>query len=65
MTRPASHGSCARLFADYGMLLVLLLWSYYAAQIVFFGAEFTRVTALSNGGRDFSALAEPVQRRPV
>ncbi len=39
-----------------GSLLVLLLWCYYAAQIVFFGAEFTRVTALSNGGRDFSPL---------
>jgi len=39
-----------------GSLLVLLLWCYYAAQIVFFGAEFTRVTALSNGGRDFRPL---------
>ncbi|HEY5551872.1 MAG TPA: YihY/virulence factor BrkB family protein [Opitutaceae bacterium] len=40
-----------------GSLLVLLLWCYYAAQIVFFGAEFTRVTALSNGGRDFTPFA--------
>lgn len=40
-----------------GSLLVLLLWCYYAAQIVFLGAEFTRVTALSNGGRDFTPLA--------
>jgi membrane protein len=37
-------------------LIILLLWCYYAAQIVFLGAEFTRVTALSKGGRDFSAL---------
>jgi membrane protein len=43
-------------------LIVLLLWCYYAAQIVFLGAEFTRVTALSKGGRDFSALAEPQQQ---
>lgn len=43
-------------------LIVLLLWCYYAAQIVFLGAEFTRVTALSKGGRDFSALAEPRQQ---
>jgi membrane protein len=42
-----------------GSLLVLLLWCYYAAQIVFFGAEFTRVTALSNGGRDFTPLQVP------
>lgn len=43
-------------------LIVLLLWCYYAAQIVFLGAEFTRVTALSKGGRDFSPLTEPEQR---
>lgn len=43
-------------------LIVLLLWCYYAAQIVFLGAEFTRVTALSKGGRDFSALDEPTQQ---
>jgi len=49
-----------------GSLLVLLLWCYYAAQIVFLGAEFTRVTALSNGGRDFRPLTEAGQRsRPV
>ena len=49
-----------------GSLLVLLLWSYYAAQIVFLGAEFTRVTALSNGGRDFTPFAKPEERsRPL
>jgi membrane protein len=47
-------------------LIVLLLWCYYAAQIVFLGAEFTRVTALSKGGRDFSPLAQPEQKeRPA
>lgn len=45
-----------------GSLIVLLLWCYYAAQIVFLGAEFTRVTALSNGGRDFTPLAEDEKR---
>jgi membrane protein len=43
-------------------LIVLLLWCYYAAQIVFLGAEFTRVTALSKGGRDFSALDAPEEQ---
>jgi membrane protein len=43
-------------------LIVLLLWCYYAAQIVFLGAEFTRVTALSKGGRDFTPLTEPEQQ---
>jgi membrane protein len=45
-----------------GSLIVLLLWCYYAAQIVFLGAEFTRVTALSNGGRDFAPLAKDQKR---
>jgi uncharacterized BrkB/YihY/UPF0761 family membrane protein len=39
-----------------------LLWCYYAAQIVFLGAEFTRVTTLSNGGRDFAPLDKPLER---
>lgn len=45
-----------------GSLIVLLLWSYYAAQIVFLGAEFTRIATLSNGGRDFSPLDAPEER---
>jgi membrane protein len=44
-------------------LIVLLLWCYYAAQIVFLGAEFTRVSALSHGGRDFSALDAPEEKQ--
>jgi len=28
-----------------GSLIVILLWVYYSAQIVFFGAEFTKVYA--------------------
>ncbi len=54
----------ARITSAYGAagsLIVLLLWCYYAAQIVFLGAEFTRVTTLSNGGRDFSPLDEPLE----
>jgi membrane protein len=43
-------------------LVVLLLWCYYASQIVFLGAEFTRVTSLSDGGRDFSALQREEKR---
>jgi len=53
------RASLTSAYGAAGSLLVLLLWCYYAAQIVFFGAEFTRVTALSNGGRDFTPLAEP------
>ncbi len=55
----------ARITSVYGAagsLVALLLWCYYASQIVFLGAEFTRVTALSRGGRDFSALEQPLER---
>jgi membrane protein len=55
----------ARITSAYGAagsLVALLLWSYYAAQIVFLGAEFTRVTTLSNGGRDFTPLNRPEER---
>lgn len=53
------RASLTSAYGAAGSLLVLLLWCYYAAQIVFFGAEFTRVTALSDGGRDFTPFAEP------
>jgi len=60
------RASLTSAYGAAGSLLVLLLWCYYAAQIVFLGAEFTRVTALSNGGRDFTPLAEPEERcRPL
>lgn len=51
------RASLTSAYGAAGSLLVLLLWCYYAAQIVFLGAEFTRVTALSKGGRDFAPLA--------
>jgi membrane protein len=51
------RASLTSAYGAAGSLLVLLLWCFYAAQIVFFGAEFTHVTALSNGGRDFTPLA--------
>lgn len=35
-----------------GSLIILLLWSYYAGQIVFIGAEFTRIHDLTRGGRE-------------
>ena len=60
------RASLTSAYGAAGSLLVLLLWCYYVAQIVFLGAEFTRVTALSNGGRDFTPLAEPEERsRPL
>ena len=56
------NASVTSAYGAAGSLVALLLWCYYAAQIVFLGAEFTRVTSLSNGGRDFSALSAPEEK---
>jgi len=39
------------LYGSASTVIALLLWCYYAAQIVFLGAEFTRVHIVSEGGR--------------
>lgn len=41
----------ASSFGAAGSLVVLLLWIYYSAQILFFGAEFTQVYANQFGSR--------------
>jgi membrane protein len=56
------RASLTSAYGAAGSLVVLLLWCYYAAQIVFFGAEFTRVTALTNGGRDFTPFKNAAER---
>lgn len=38
----------ASAYGAAGSVIVILLWVYYAAQILFFGAEFTRVYAKSH-----------------
>lgn len=50
------HTTLMTAYGTAGTLVALLLWSYYAGQIVFLGAEFTRITAESNAGRDFRTL---------
>ncbi len=56
------HANVTSAYGAAGSLVVLLLWCYYAGQIVFLGAEFTRVTTLSDGGRDFSPLEKPIEK---
>jgi membrane protein len=41
--------STASTYGAAGSLVVLLLWVYYSAQILFFGAEFTQVYARHHG----------------
>ena len=54
-----------------GSLVILLLWVYYSAQILFFGAEFTQVYARTHGSmigdtskRDARAATGRVEDRP-
>jgi membrane protein len=39
------RGSVSSAYGAAGSLVILLLWIYYSAQILFFGAEFTKVFA--------------------
>ena len=57
-----ARATVASAYGAASSIIALLLWCYYAAQIVFLGAEFTRVTTMSNGGRDFSPLDKPLER---
>jgi membrane protein len=42
-------GSVASAYGAAGSLVILLVWVYYSAQILFFGAEFTKVYAKEYG----------------
>ena len=48
-----------------GSLVVLLLWVYYSAQILFFGAEFTQVYARTHGSMAKAAEASAAPARPA
>ena len=52
-----------------GSLVVLLLWVYYSAQILFFGAEFTQVYARTHGSmakaQEKAAAAAPARPAPT
>src|SRR3954469_13576041 len=45
------HASIGSTFGAAGSLLGFLVWVYYSAQILFFGAEFTQVYARRYGSR--------------
>jgi membrane protein len=44
-----AHASVGSTYGAAGSIAVLLLWTYYSAQILFFGAEFTKVYAFRPG----------------
>jgi hypothetical protein len=43
------RGSTTSVYGAAGSLVAMLLWVYYSAQILFFGAEFTRAYAMAHG----------------
>jgi membrane protein len=45
------NSAVASTFGAAGSLVLLLLWIYYSAQILFFGAEFTQVYANQSGSK--------------
>lgn len=51
-----AHSNVASSYGVAGSLILLQLWSYYAGQIVFVGAEVTRIHDLTHGGRFPGAL---------
>jgi uncharacterized BrkB/YihY/UPF0761 family membrane protein len=44
---------------------VLLIWIYYSAMIVFFGAEFTQVVARASGTLDTGGATKKTQTPPT
>jgi membrane protein len=46
-----AHSNVTSAYGAAGSLVALLLWCYYAGQILFIGAEFTRVHRETKGGR--------------
>jgi uncharacterized BrkB/YihY/UPF0761 family membrane protein len=55
----ASAGSA---YGAAGSMVVLLVWVYYSALIVFFGAEFTQAWATQHGGVSPSRMPSPGRR---
>jgi membrane protein len=45
------RGSFSSTYGAAGSLVIILLWVYYSAQILFFGAEFTQVYARKRGAQ--------------
>jgi membrane protein len=58
------HSAMASSYGVAGSFVVLLVWTYYSSQILFFGAELTQVYANTYGSRIVpSDNAEPLRER--
>jgi membrane protein len=56
------NSAVASTFGAAGSLVIILVWIYYSAQILFFGAEFTQVYSTQHGSR---SLPENDRKNPV
>ena len=56
------HASIGSAYGAAGSFVVLLVWVYYSAQILLFGAELTQVYAQQRSERLDSARAAPPKR---
>jgi membrane protein len=54
-----AHASVSSTYGAAGSVAVLLLWTYYSAQILFLGAEFTKVVAFRPGSATLQRQAKP------
>jgi len=59
------RSSVASAYGAAGSLVLLLVWVYYSAQILFFGAELTRVYARRHGSRLGLGTAEKATAPPA
>lgn len=57
------RSSVASSYGAAGSLAVVLVWVYYSAQILFFGAEFTQVYARQHGSRSDTGTGAPTKDR--
>jgi len=57
------QAAVASSYGAAGSLIIILLWTFYSAQILFFGAEFTQVFARRHGTHQAPPL--PAHRAPV
>jgi membrane protein len=55
-----ARAGIANAYGAVGSLVVLLVWAYYSAMLLLFGAEFTRVFAERRGSRSFVARVQAV-----
>jgi membrane protein len=53
------YSSLSSTYGAAASLAVILLWVYYSAQILFFGAEFTQVYSKTYGSRSVSGSTGP------